>query len=68
MAKSGAQTLTFNSVTNKQTNQQTDKKLNVFGRLGTLVEDLMHILAPRKLLGVRRIVSPLGGAENLGET
>ena len=33
MAKSGAQTLTFKSVTNKQTNRQTDKikKLNVFG-------------------------------------
>ena len=31
-------------------------------------EDLEHVLAPRKLLGVRRIVLPLGGAENLGET
>jgi len=30
MAKSGAQSLTFKSVTNKQTNRQT-KKLNVFG-------------------------------------
>jgi len=37
MAKSGAQTLTFNfkSVTDRQTNRQTDKKkLNVFGRPG----------------------------------
>jgi len=34
MAQSGAQSLTFKSVTNKQTNKQTDsqtKKLNVFG-------------------------------------
>jgi len=31
MAKQGAQTLTFKSVTNKQTDRQTNKKLNVFG-------------------------------------
>jgi len=34
MAKSGAQSLTFKSVTNRQTNKQTNrqtKKLNVFG-------------------------------------
>jgi len=35
MAKSGAQTLTFKSVTDKQTNKQTDKKLNVFGHPGS---------------------------------
>ena len=34
MVKSGAQTLTFKSVTDKQTNKQTDKKLNVFGHPG----------------------------------
>jgi len=34
MAKQGAQTLTFKSVTNKQTDRQTNKKLNVFGRPG----------------------------------
>ena len=42
MAKSGAQSLTFKSVTNRQTNKQTDrqtdrqtdKKLNVFGHPG----------------------------------
>jgi len=35
MAKVGPQILTFKSVTNKQTNRQTDKqKLNVFGRPG----------------------------------
>jgi len=59
MAKSGAQTLTFKSVTNKQTN----KKLNFFGhpgggrnpsptKLGMVIEDLEHFLAPLKLLGV----------------
>jgi len=30
MAKSGAQTLTFKSVTDKQTNKQTDKKTHTF--------------------------------------
>ena len=34
MAKSGAQSLTFKSVTNRQTNTQTDKKLHVFDRPG----------------------------------
>jgi len=34
MAKSGAQCLTFKSVTDKQSDRQTDKKLNVFGRPG----------------------------------
>jgi len=34
MTKSGAQSLTFKSVTNKQTNRQTNKKLNVFGHSG----------------------------------
>ena len=33
MAKSGTQSLTFKSVTNKQTDRQT-KKLNVFGHPG----------------------------------
>jgi len=33
MAKSGAQTLTFKSVTDRQTDKQT-KKLNVFGHPG----------------------------------
>jgi len=31
-----------------------------------VIEDLEHVLAPLKL-GVWRIVSPLGGAQNLGE-
>jgi len=34
MAKSGAQALTFKSVTDRQTDEQTDKKLNVFGHPG----------------------------------
>jgi len=34
MAKSGAQTLMFKSVTDRQTNKQTNKKLNVFSRPG----------------------------------
>jgi len=34
MAKSGAQSLTFKSVTDRQTDKQTDKKLNVFGHPG----------------------------------
>ena len=34
VAKSGAQLLTFKSVTDRQTDKQTDKKLNVFGRSG----------------------------------
>ena len=79
MAKSGAQTLTFKRVTDKQTNKQTDKKLNVFGhpgggwnpsptKLGMVIEDLEHVLSPLKRFMVWRIVSPLGGAENLGET
>jgi len=61
-AKSGAQSLTFKSVTNRQTNRQTDKKLNVFGhpggglnpsptKLGTMIEDLEHVLVPLKHLG-----------------
>jgi len=60
--------------------KQTDRqKLNVFGRpgsgwnpsptkLGMVIEDLKHVLAPVKLFGVRHIVSPLRGAENLAET
>jgi len=62
----------------EQTDRQT-KKLNVFGRaggglspsptnLGMVMEDLEHVLASLKLLGVWRIVSPLGLAEYLGVT
>jgi len=65
--------------TNRQTDRQTDrqKKLNVFGHpsggwnpspteLDMVIEDLEHVLASRKLLGVWCVVSPLGSAENLG--
>ena len=62
----------------EQTDKQTDKKLNVFGhpgggwnpsptKLGMVIEDLEHILAPPKILDVQCIVLPLGDAENLGE-
>jgi len=58
MAKSGAQALTFKSVTDRQ----TDKKLNVFGHpgggcnpsttnLGMVIEDLEHVLAPQNFSG-----------------
>ena len=71
MAKSGAQSLTFTSVTDRQTDRQ---KLNVFDRnsnatkLGMVMEDRENVLAPLKRLGVWGIISPLGGAENLGKT
>ena len=59
MAKSGAQSLTFKSVTNKQTNKQT-KKLNVFGchggernpsptNLGMVIEDLEHVFTSKNV-------------------
>jgi len=69
VAKSCAPTLTFTSVTDKQT-----IKKNVFGcpntnKLGMVIEDLEHVLlASLTLCGVQLIVLPLGGAENLGET
>jgi len=34
MAKSGAESLTFKSVTDRQTDRETDKKLNAFGHPG----------------------------------
>ena len=37
-------------------------------KLGMVIEDLAHVHAPQKLLGVWRIVLPPGGAENLGIT
>jgi len=40
-AKSGAQSLTFKSVTDKQTNKH-----------GMVIEELEHVLAPLKLLGI----------------
>ena len=60
IAKSGAQTLTFKSVTDRHTNRQ---KLNVFGhpgvgwnpsltKLGKVIEDPEHVLAHLKLLGI----------------
>jgi len=73
IAKSGAQSLTSKSMTNKQ----TDKKCSTFlfwphgggwnlspTKHGTVIEDLEHVLAPLKLLGVWCTVSLLGGTEN----
>ena len=75
IAKSGAQTLTFNSVTNRQTNRQ---KLNVFGHpeagefrappYSAWWQRTSSTFLHLKLFGVRRIVLPLWGAENLVET
>ena len=74
-------TYTNISLKARRTKKQTDRrqKLNVLGRpsggshpssikLVTVIEDLEHVLAPLKLLGVRHIVSPLEGAEYFGET
>ena len=64
MAKSDVQSLTFKSVMNKQTNRQTDRqKTQRFGcpgggrnpsptKLGMVIQDLEHVLAPLKLLEV----------------
>jgi len=65
IAKCGAQSLTFKSVTNKQTDKPTNRqKSQRFDhpcggeirapsptKLGTVIEDLEHVLAPLKLLG-----------------
>jgi len=58
----------------EQTDKQTNKKTQRFWppdggwnpspiKLGTVIEDLKHVLSPGKLLGVRRIVSPLGALQ-----
>jgi len=79
MATSGAQSLTFKSVTNKQTNIQTNRqKTQRFWPPRRRVKSEPHQAwhgdrGPRarscasKTFGVRCIVLPLGGAENLGE-
>ena len=59
--------------TNRQTKNSTFLATLVAGeigptKLGIVIEDLEHVLAPLKLFGVSRIVSPLGGTEKLGET
>ena len=71
MAKSGAQTLMFKSVTDKPTDRL--KKLNV--SMKSKPHQTWHgDRGPRarscasKTFGVWRIVSPLGGAENLRAT
>ena len=62
MAKSDAQALTFNSVTNKdiQTDKQKTQRFWPPGagqnpsltKFGMVIEDFEHVLAPQKLLGV----------------
>ena len=74
VAKSGAQTLTFKSVTNRQTDKQKTQRFwqprqrvkSETHQSCMVTEDLEHVLAPRKHLRVWRIVSPLGGAEIWG--
>jgi len=58
-AKSGAQTLTFKSVTDRQTDKKTQRFWPPRRRVkceptkhGMVIEDLEHVLAPQKLLGV----------------
>jgi len=76
IAKSGTQSMTFKSVTKKQIDKQKTQRFWLPRRrvksepttLGTVIEDLEHVFAPRKKIGVWRIVSPLGGAEYLGVT
>jgi len=60
--------------TDRQTDRQTDKNSIGGGwnasptKLGTVIDDLEHVLEPRKLLWVRCIVLLLGGAEDLGNS
>jgi len=49
VAKSGAQSLTFYSVTDRQTKKLTPPSPT---KLSMVIEDLEHVLAPRKLFGV----------------
>ena len=63
--KSLAQTMSFNNVTDRQTDRQT-KELNVFAspggarspsptKLGMVIEDLEHVLAPPKRFVIRDV-------------
>jgi len=74
MAKSGAQSLTFKSMINRQTKkiklfrppwQRVKSELHQTWH-GDRGQDLEHVLALQKLFRVRHIVSPLGGTQNLG--
>ena len=84
MAKSGAQTLTFKSVTDKQTdrqtNKQTDKKTQRFWPPRWRVKSEPHqtwhgdrgprarSFTSKTFLGLTHSFAAGGGAENLGET
>ena len=52
----------------QQFNPPIRSTLHWITELGMVIEDLEHVLSPLKRLVVWRIVSPLGGTENLGET
>ena len=66
--KMGAQTLMFNSVMDRQSKLATRE---IWAPPKLMIEDMVHVLAPQKLLGSYKVlpytVSPLGVAENLGE-
>jgi len=78
IAKCDAQSLTFKSVTNKQTDRQTNRqKTQRFWpprrrvkseptKHGMVIEDFEHVLAPLKLLGLIHSFAATG-TENLGE-
>jgi len=70
MAKSGAQTLRFKSVTNKQTARQTESstflaapaagEIQTPPNLVVVIDDLEHVLAPLKLLGLTHTFATRG--------
>jgi len=53
VAKSGEQSLTFKRVTDRQTNRQTKNSTEIRAptKLGMVIEDPEHVLAPRNILG-----------------
>jgi len=70
VAKSDAQSLTFSSVRNKQTDKKTQRSCPSRRRVKFEPHQTWHgehVLVPLKLLG-SDIVSPLGSTGNLGET
>jgi len=73
MAISGEQSLTFKTVADRQTNKKAQsfwprRRSPNPTKFGTVIEDLEHVLADLKQSGLCRIVLPLEGAENFGET
>jgi len=68
MAKSNAQTLTFKSVTDKQTDRQKTQPFwpprrlvkSEPTKLGMVIEDLEHVFAPLKLGGLTHSFAAMG--------